>query len=133
MSDDRNGSGHYAQGISVAREILTSGADAPDAVVVGAGFAGAVVARELAERAGKKVLVLEQRPHVGGNAYDTLDESGVLIHAYGPHIFHTTSERAYTYLSQFTSWRDYQHEVLANIHGIYTPVPFNSWLSARKK
>ncbi|MCL1891026.1 MAG: UDP-galactopyranose mutase [Coriobacteriia bacterium] len=96
-----------------------------DALVVGAGFAGSVVARELAERANKKVLIIEQRSHIGGNAYDELDSSGVLIHAYGPHIFHTNSQRAYEYLSRFTAWRDYQHEVLADVHGTYTPVPFN--------
>jgi UDP-galactopyranose mutase len=93
--------------------------------VVGAGFAGAVVARELAERGGLQVVVLEQRPHVGGNAYDCYDDAGVLIHAYGPHIFHTNTRRAYEYLSRFTAWRNYQHEVLANIDGVYTPVPFN--------
>jgi len=113
---------HYASGNLAAESALAAGADA---LVVGAGFAGAVMARELAERKNQKVLVLEQRAHVGGNAYDTLDKAGVLIHAYGPHIFHTNSQRAYEYLSRFTEWRDYQHEVLANIHGVYTPVPFN--------
>ncbi|MDR2035369.1 MAG: UDP-galactopyranose mutase [Coriobacteriales bacterium] len=96
-----------------------------DVLVVGAGFAGAVVARELAERANKKVLVIDQRAHVGGNAYDTYDKAGVLIHTYGPHIFHTNFKRAYDYLSRFTAWRNYQHEVLANIYEVYTPVPFN--------
>ena len=99
--------------------------DQYDAIVIGAGFAGAVVARELAERAGKKVAIIEQRSHVGGNAYDKYDEAGVLIHAYGPHIFHTNDARAYEYLSRFTQWRDYQHEVLANLNGTYIPVPFN--------
>ena len=96
-----------------------------DAIVVGAGFAGAVVARELAERGGKKVLVVEKRPHVGGNAYDCLDDAGVLIHLYGPHIYHTNDERVHAYLSRFTEWRDYEHEVLANVYGTYMPVPFN--------
>jgi len=96
-----------------------------DALVIGAGFAGSVVARELAERAHKTVAVIEQRPHVGGNAYDHLDATGVLVHDYGPHIFHTTQQRAYDYVRRFTPWLDYQHRVLANIHGIYTPVPFN--------
>ena len=70
-----------------------------DCLVIGAGFAGAVCARELAERGGKQVLVLERRVHIGGNAYDKLDEAGVLIHQYGPHIFHTNNARAYEYLS----------------------------------
>ncbi len=96
-----------------------------DAIVVGAGFAGSVVGRELAQRAGKQVAIVESRDHIGGNAYDTYDEAGVLIHKYGPHIFHTNDKRAYDYLSQFSEWRDYQHEVLADIHGTYMPVPFN--------
>ncbi len=96
-----------------------------DAIVIGAGFAGSVVARELAQRSGKKVAIVESRDHVGGNAYDKYDDAGVLIHAYGPHIFHTNDARAYEYLSQFTDWLDYQHEVLANLHGTYIPVPFN--------
>ena len=101
-----------------------------DALVVGAGFAGAVAARELAERAGLRVLVLERRNHTGGNAYDCLDEAGVLVHQYGPHIFHTNNKRVYGYLSRFTQWRDYQHRVIANIPGadggrMTYPVPFN--------
>ncbi len=96
-----------------------------DAIIIGSGFAGSVVARELAERAGKRVAIVESRNHIGGNAYDTLDDAGVLIHAYGPHIFHTNDKRAYDYLSRFTEWLDYQHEVLANLNGTYIPVPFN--------
>lgn len=96
-----------------------------DVLVIGAGFAGAVTARELAERGGKRVLVLERRNHLGGNAYDCLDGAGVLIHQYGPHIFHTNSRRAYDYLSRFTAWRDYQHRVVADVHGTLMPVPFN--------
>lgn len=95
-----------------------------DAVVVGAGFAGATVARELAE-AGKTVLVVERRGHIGGNAYDCTDEAGVLIHKYGPHIFHTRHERVFDYLSRFTAWREYQHRVVANVYGQLMPVPFN--------
>ena len=78
-----------------------------DAVVVGSGFAGAVVARELAERAGRRVLVIEKRPHIGGNMYDEADEAGVLVHRYGPHIFHTNDKRAFDYVRRFTEWRDY--------------------------
>lgn len=96
-----------------------------DAIIVGAGFAGATVARELAERGGKRVIVLESRDHVGGNAYDRLDDAGVLIHQYGPHIFHTVDARVFSYLSRFTQWNGYSHEVLADVHGTYLPVPFN--------
>lgn len=96
-----------------------------DAIVVGAGFAGAVIARELAERGDKRVALIERRPHIAGNTYDHPDERGVLIHAYGPHIFHSAFERVYTYLSRFTEWRHYEHEVLADIHGTLIPVPFN--------
>ena len=104
-----------------------------DALVVGAGYAGAVSARRLAEDGGKKVLVLERREHVAGNAYDCLDKDGIdgiLIHKYGPHIFHTNDKRVYDYLSRFTKWRDYQHAVVANIPDgrggrMEFPVPFN--------
>ncbi|WP_217634168.1 UDP-galactopyranose mutase [Raineyella antarctica] len=96
-----------------------------DAVVVGAGFAGVTLARELAERGGRRVLVLEQRPHIGGNAYDHVDDAGVLVHKYGPHIFHTRIDRVFDHLSRFTSWNGYSHEVLADVHGTYLPVPFN--------
>ena len=85
-----------------------------DVWVAGAGYAGAVSARALAEK-GKKVLVLERRDHIGGNAYDCLDEYGVLIHKYGPHIFHTNDKKVFDFLSRFTHWRDYQHRVVANI------------------
>ncbi len=95
-----------------------------DALVIGAGFAGATVARVLAE-GGKQVLVLEKRNHIGGNAYDHTDESGILIHQYGPHIFHTKEKEVYDFLSRFTSWRDYAHRVVANVYGQLLPVPFN--------
>lgn len=95
-----------------------------DAVVIGAGFAGATVARQLAE-AGMAVLVIEGRGHVGGNAYDCTDEAGVLIHKYGPHIFHTQHKRVFDFLSRFTAWREYQHRVVANVYGQLMPVPFN--------
>ena len=100
-----------------------------DCLVIGAGMAGAVAARELAERGGKRVLVLERRAHVGGNAYDCFDGAGVLIHKYGPHIFHTNSKRVFDYLSRFTTWLNYQHQVVANIPQVEgrleLPVPFN--------
>ena len=95
-----------------------------DWIVVGAGMTGAVAARTLAE-AGKTVLVLDKRSHIAGNAYDELDEAGVLIHRYGPHIFHTNDEEVWQFLSRFTQWRTYRHKVLAEIDGEYMPVPFN--------
>ncbi len=95
-----------------------------DSVITGAGVAGSVAARELAE-AGKKVLVLEKREHIGGNCYDEKDEHGILLHKYGPHIFHTKEQRAYEYLSRFTKWYEFGHEVVANVHGTLIPVPFN--------
>ena len=96
-----------------------------DSIVAGSGFAGAVVARELAERGGERVLVLEKRDHIAGNCYDVCDNHGILIHQYGPHIFHTNIERVYRYLSRFTEWYDYSHEVVANVNGQLIPVPFN--------
>ena len=96
-----------------------------DCLVIGSGYAGSVAAREMAERGGRRVLVLERRGHVGGNAYDCLDEHGILIHKYGPHIFHTSERRVFDYLSRFTGWRDYQHRVVANVHGRFLPVHFN--------
>ncbi len=103
-----------------------------DILIAGAGYAGAVAARVLAEK-GKRVLVLERRDHIGGNAYDCLDGHGVLIHKYGPHIFHTNDQKVYDFLSRFTRWRDYQHRVVANIPDgsgkpgwrLQYPVPFN--------
>lgn len=96
-----------------------------DYVVVGAGFAGAVVAERMARCYGKKVLVVDRRNHVGGNAYDHQNAHGILIHKYGPHIFHTNSEQVFQYLSQFTSWRPYEHKVLASVDGKLVPVPIN--------
>lgn len=95
-----------------------------DVLVVGAGFSGAVVARELAER-GCAVTVIDKRDHIGGNAYDRLDAHGVLVHPHGPHIFHTNSQRIFDYLSRFTRWRPYEHRVLASVDGQLVPVPIN--------
>lgn len=95
-----------------------------DVLVVGAGFAGSVCARELAER-NYRVLLIDKRHHVGGNAYDSYDSHGVLIHPYGPHIFHTNSERIFNYLSRFTEWRHYEHRVLAQVDGGLYPIPIN--------
>lgn len=96
-----------------------------DTVIIGAGFAGSVAARELSERGGRRVLLLERRDHIGGNAYDCSDSAGVLIHRYGPHIFHTNSRRVFQYVTRFTDWREYEHRVVANVHGQLMPVPFN--------
>jgi UDP-galactopyranose mutase len=96
-----------------------------DYLVVGAGFAGATIAERLAADAGKKVVICDRRPHIGGNAYDHYDEAGVLVHKYGPHIFHTNSREVYDYLSQFTEWRPYQHRVLACVDGQLLPIPIN--------
>lgn len=95
-----------------------------DYLVVGAGFAGSVCARTLAD-AGKRVLVIDQRPHVAGNAHDAYDDHGILIHSYGPHIFHTNSDKIFNYLSKFTAWREYSHRVLAEIDGSFLPIPIN--------
>ena len=95
-----------------------------DWIVAGAGITGASFARTMAD-AGNRVLLLEKRPQIGGNAYDTENEDGVLIHQYGPHIFHTNDGEVYEFLSRFTEWRPYRHKVLANLDGEYIPVPFN--------
>jgi UDP-galactopyranose mutase len=97
----------------------------PDVLVVGAGFAGTVSARKLAEERGLSVLVIDRRPHVAGNAYDTLDEHGVLVHRYGPHIFHTNAEKVVEFLSRFTEWRPYEHRVVAEVDGRFVPMPIN--------
>lgn len=96
-----------------------------DYLIVGAGFAGSVLAERLASQLDARVLVVEKRPHIGGNAYDRYDDAGVLIHPYGPHIFHTNSADVFDYLSQFTAWRPYQHRVLASVDGQLVPIPIN--------
>ncbi|MFK7602000.1 UDP-galactopyranose mutase [Deinococcus sp. SM5_A1] len=95
-----------------------------DYLIVGAGFAGSVLAERLAS-AGQRVLIVDRRPHIGGNAYDRYDDAGVLIHPYGPHIFHTNSAEVFAYLSRFTAWRPYQHRVLASVDGQELPIPIN--------
>ncbi len=94
-------------------------------MIVGAGFAGSVAAERLAAGLGKKVLLVDKRPHIGGNAYDHHDEHGILVHKYGPHIFHTNSREVFDYLSRFTGWRQYQHRVLACVDGQLLPIPIN--------
>nr|WP_245824520.1 UDP-galactopyranose mutase [Sphingomonas azotifigens] len=96
-----------------------------DYLVVGAGFGGAVMAERLAADAGKRVLVIDKRPHIAGNAFDHRDEAGILIHQYGPHIFHTNSADIFDYLSRFTEWRPYEHRVLAEVRGQLVPIPIN--------
>ncbi|MCC2674106.1 MAG: glf [Ramlibacter sp.] len=96
-----------------------------DYLIVGAGFAGSVLAERLANELGMRVLIVDKRPHIGGNAYDRYDDHGVLIHPYGPHIFHTNSEDIFEYLSMFTEWRPYQHRVLASVDGQLVPMPIN--------
>lgn len=96
-----------------------------DSIVVGSGIAGCTAARKLAEQGGRNVLILEKRPHTGGNCYDCPDEHGILIHKYGPHIFHTSMEEVYQYLSRFTPWKEFRHKVVAQVKDQQIPVPFN--------
>ena len=96
-----------------------------DYLIVGAGFAGSVLAERLATRSNKKVLVVDKRNHIAGNAYDHYNEEGILVHKYGPHIFHTNSKDVFEYLSNFTEWRPYEHRVLASVDGQYVPMPIN--------
>lgn len=96
-----------------------------DYLIVGAGFAGSVLAERLARVDNKKVLIIDKRNHIAGNAYDHYDEAGILVHKYGPHIFHTNSREVFDYLSQFTAWRNYQHRVLASVDGQLLPIPIN--------
>ncbi len=96
-----------------------------DWLIVGAGFAGSVLAERIARKRGEQVLVVDRRDHVAGNAYDHLDEAGVLIHRYGPHIFHTNSDAVVAHLSQFTAWRPYEHRVRGQVDGQLVPIPIN--------
>jgi UDP-galactopyranose mutase len=96
-----------------------------DYLIVGAGFAGSVLAERLATQAGKKVLIIDKREHIAGNAYDYYNTDGILIHKYGPHIFHTNSKEVFEYLGQFTPWRPYEHKVLGSVDGQLVPIPIN--------
>jgi UDP-galactopyranose mutase len=96
-----------------------------DYLIVGAGFAGSVLAERLAAGSNKKVLLCDKRPHIGGNAYDHYNDAGILVHKYGPHIFHTNSREVFEYLSRFTEWRPYQHRVRASVDGQIVPIPIN--------
>jgi UDP-galactopyranose mutase len=110
---------------TITLDALDQSSAAYDYLIVGAGFAGSVLAERLAEGLGKRVLLIDRRDHVGGNAYDHLDEAGVLVHRYGPHIFHTNAQRIVDYLSRFTEWRPYEHRVLAQVDGHQVPIPIN--------
>lgn len=96
-----------------------------DYLIVGAGFSGSVIAERLATQQNKKVLIVDRRNHIAGNAYDYYDDAGILIHKYGPHIFHTNSKDVFDYLSQFTAWRQYQHWVKAVVDGRHVTMPIN--------
>ena len=96
-----------------------------DYVIVGAGFAGSVLAERLASQANKKVLIIDKRNHIGGNTYDFYNNDGILVHKYGPHIFHTNSREVFDYLGKFTEWRQYEHHVLASVDGQLVPIPIN--------
>ena len=117
----------YASAESFSLSPRSARTSAPDYdwLVVGAGFAGSVLAERLARERGERVLLIDRRPHVAGNAYDHLDAAGLLIHQYGPHIFHTNSRDVFEYLSRFTRWRPYQHQVLGRVDGCLVPIPIN--------
>lgn len=94
-------------------------------IIVGSGFSGSVIAERIASGLNKKVLLIEKRSHIGGNCYDYKNEDGIIIHKYGPHIFHTENKEVFDYVSKFTIWRNYVHKVLAYIDGVKIPLPFN--------
>ncbi|EDN72903.1 FAD-dependent oxidoreductase [Beggiatoa sp. SS] len=96
-----------------------------DWLIIGAGFTGSVLAERIASQLGQKVLLVEQRHHIAGNAYDYYNEQGILVHQYGPHIFHTNAQYVWDYLAQFTPWRSYYHQVLGSLDGKLVPIPFN--------
>ena len=129
--DDRPGSAYPGRRSSAGAARGPTVKIAFDYLVVGAGFAGSVLAERLASQAGKRVLVVDRRGHIGGNAYDHRDEHGILVHKYGPHIFHTNSARVFAYLSRFTAWRRYEHRVLAWVDGALYPMPINCETASR--
>lgn len=96
-----------------------------DYIIIGAGFAGSVLAERISREQGKRVLIIEKRNHIAGNCYDYYDEHGILVHKYGPHLFHTSNSEVFNYLSQFTPWINYQHKVLGHVDGQKVPIPFN--------
>src|SRR5438105_11886348 len=118
-----------SQGGECMNEILQSSRPGSvnvfDYLIVGAGYAGSVLAERLACGSGKNVLLVDRRSHIGGNAYDHYDDAGILVHKYGPHNFHTNSREVFDYLSRFTEWRQYQHKVLASVDGQLVPIPIN--------
>ncbi|MBD2778441.1 UDP-galactopyranose mutase [Iningainema tapete] len=124
VDSSKNGLGEVKTDIPQAPNIITR-EFVFDYLVVGAGFSGSVIAERLATQSGKKVLVVDKRSHIGGNAYDHYDDHGILVHKYGPHIFHTNSREVFEYLSQFTQWRAYEHRVLASVDGQLVPIPIN--------
>lgn len=105
---------------------MPAGGDTYRVLVVGAGFAGAIMAERIAAQLGLRVLVVERRPYIGGNAHDYVDESGIRVHAHGPHLFHTNSTAVVEYLSRFTEWRPYEHRVLSRVDGRLVPIPVNA-------
>jgi len=133
--DGRRGRGQrVAGGEDVPLAAARAGGDRNpvyDFLIVGAGFAGSVLAERLAAGSGKRVLLIDKRPHIGGNAYDYENEHGLLVHRYGPHIFHTNSSKVVDYLSGFTRWRPYEHRVLAHVDGRLVPMPINLTTLAR--
>jgi UDP-galactopyranose mutase len=120
-----NGQRTEVSRISRLRRFQAKQRDGFDYLIVGAGFAGSVLAERLAADADKRVLLIDRRSHIGGNAYDYYNDAGVLVHLYGPHIFHTNSQQIADYLSRFTQWRPYEHRVLASTDGMLVPIPIN--------
>ena len=96
-----------------------------DYLIVGCGFAGSVIAERISNVLNKNVLIIEKRNHIGGNCYDYKDENEIIVHKYGPHLFHTDNKNVFEYLSKFTDWHFYEHRVLAYVDGKKIPIPFN--------